>query len=152
MSTLPRILAAAAALSALIAGGCAPTIAVEAGTDATDPACGMVLVRTPETLDGLARRQTTSQSTTAWGDAGKAITLQCGVQQPGPSADCLSVTYGDTTVDWISAKVSTGWRFTTYGRTPAVELNVPDSLGLTQPGLTDLSDALTATTVTAHCE
>ncbi|TQL64076.1 uncharacterized protein DUF3515 [Rarobacter faecitabidus] len=131
--------------------GCAPTIAVEPAAHADDAACGLVLARTPQTMDGHPQRQTTAQATTAWGDAGAAIALRCGVEQPGPSADCVSITYGDVTVDWIAQETTTGWRFTTYGRTPAVEVAVPSSLGLTQPGLTDLTDALASTIVTAHC-
>ncbi len=153
MKVLGRVLCSvitAAVVAAL--GACSPTISVDAAVDATDPACGLVLARTPTTLDGLKQRQTTSQATTAWGDAGAAITLRCGVNQPPPSPDCLSISYGDVSMDWISEQTATGWRFTTYGRVPAIEVNVPDSLGLTQPGLTDLAPALEATTVTATCQ
>lgn len=146
-----RVAAVIAAFMIAAVGGCSPTIAVDAAPGAATPACGLILARTPTTLDGLPRRQTTSQATTAWGEPRSAITLRCGVEQPGPSTNCVSIGDDASSVDWISVQTETGWRFTTYGRDPAVEVNVPESLGLTQPGLIDLMPALANARVTARC-
>lgn len=133
--------------------GCAPTIATSAGPDATNPLCAMAILNAPEDLMNLPQRQTTSQATTAWGDAGRAITLRCGVEQPGPSADCLSITTSKGTYDWIASQTLSGWIFVTYGRTPALEVRVPTEAGLDQPSavLTDLATAAATLPVTATC-
>lgn len=109
---------------------CAPTIGVEAAPDAANPVCADVMLALPETLaDDLARVQTTSQATAAWGEPGAAVTLRCGVTPPGPSADCQRVESAAGTVDWIVATDGDGtWRFTTYGREPAVEVVAPPAV------------------------
>lgn len=145
---------AAVGLLAGVLAGCAPTIGVPAGPHATVPVCAKVILATPDTLVDQPRARTTSQATTAWGAAGSAITLTCGASQPPPSTDCVSLNNGlGGEDDWIAAKTTTGWRFTTYGRAPAIQLELPDVLGLTQPTapLADLSGAVDLLEVTAHC-
>lgn len=119
-----------ALLLVALAAGCAPTIAVDAAPDAANPACAPVMLALPETLAGdLTKAKTTSQATTAWGTAGAAVTLRCGVEPPGPSADCQQVESAKGTVDWIVRAADDGtWRFTTYGREPAVEVTVPPTI------------------------
>jgi hypothetical protein len=74
----------------------------------------------------LPKVKTDSQATAAWGAPGAAVTLRCGVTPPGPSADCQRVESPSGTVDWIVATDGEGtWRFTTFGREPAVEVVVP---------------------------
>jgi len=140
--------AALVALPALLVGGCVSAVPVTAATYATDPACASLILATPDSLgDGLGRRQTTAQATTAWGDP--AIVLRCGVEPPGPTTvRCETVTSADgTSIDWLVVQDVAGgtgdatptptagptpgvgapsdWTFTTYGRVPAVEVFVP---------------------------
>ncbi|RPF20456.1 DUF3515 family protein [Myceligenerans xiligouense] len=126
---LVAALPAAAALVATTA--CAPTIGVAAAPDAADPECAAVVLALPDALDeDLPRVDTNSQATAAWGAPGAAVTLRCGVEPPGPSAQCQSVESANgTTVDWIVATDDEGtWSFTTYGRDPAVEVVVPPAV------------------------
>lgn len=56
----------------------------------------------------------------AWGDP--AIIVRCGVESPGPTADdCV----GADGIDWVAHALSDGTMFTTYGRSPAIEVLVP---------------------------
>ena len=56
----------------------------------------------------------------AWGDP--AVVARCGVTPLGPTTlDCIEV----SGVDWVAEPLSDGVRFTTYGRSPAVEVLVP---------------------------
>lgn len=108
--------------------GCASAVPVDAATHATDPDCAALILATPDSLgDGLDRRRTTAQATTAWGDP--AIVLRCGVEPPGPTTDsCQTVTGTDgVSVDWLVVQddATDDWTFTTYGRVPATEVHVP---------------------------
>ncbi len=78
-------------------------------------------MRLPDDLGELARVQTTSQSSAAWGEGGDRVVLRCGVEPPGPTTDpCVSV----GAVDWVTTPPRDGSPtvYTTYGRTPAVEV------------------------------
>lgn len=126
-------IAAIAVAAALLLAGCSPTVALHpAPPHANDPHCADVMVRLPDTLDGgaagqLSRRTTDAQSTAAWGDPTSVI-LSCGVGVPSASAlPCIQI---DDAVYWLrdqdaAAKV---WRFTTFGRDPALQLTVSTSL------------------------
>ncbi len=58
----------------------------------------------------------------AWGDP--AIIATCGWPALGPTEqECLAV----DGVDWVAEPLSDGVRFTTFGRTPALEVLVPDA-------------------------
>ena len=77
------------------------------------------------TSDGRAEDDITdndlADSAAAWGEP--AIVARCGLAPPAPTADlCIHV----DGVDWISHRLSDGYAFTTYGRTPALEVLVPD--------------------------
>ncbi|WP_284293992.1 DUF3515 family protein [Luteimicrobium album] len=88
------------------------------------------------------------------GQRGGAITLRCGVAQPGPSDQCQSIANPDgTSVDWITAETSTGWTFVTYGRDPAIEVRVPRALGEGQPtvALVDVAPAVLDVRATTTC-
>jgi hypothetical protein len=134
---------------------CTPMIGVEAGEDATDPDCAPVMLALPDVVAGdLERADTNAQATAAWGEPGAAVTLRCGVTPPGPSADCQRIESGDGTVDWIVASGDDGtWRFTTYGREPAVEVTVPPAV--TQDHSTsfiaDLTRAVELVPATREC-
>lgn len=146
----------ATVLCVAVLTSCAPTVAVPVAPDATEPVCASVVLATPDTLLDLPRIRTTSQATTAWGAAGAAVTLRCGVEAPGPSADCLAIdaTGGrEAPVDWIATQTTSGWSFVTYGRSPAVQVQVPDSAGLGQPSavLADLGGAVALVSATERC-
>jgi hypothetical protein len=155
-------------LPALLVGGCASAVPVEAATHATDPACAALILATPDSLgDGLDRRHTTAQATTAWGDP--AIVLRCGVEPPGPTTErCETVTSPDGVgIDWLvvqdgaqatpsvaGAAPSPGdaaadWTFTTYGRVPAVEVHVPAAVAAGRS--TNFLDGLSAA-IAAHTQ
>lgn len=128
----PLLLAVATLGLAPLLAACTPTIGVPVAEDATDPVCAEVVLATPDELDDsgeLDRARTNSQATTAWGEPGAAVTLRCGVEAPGPSADCQSVESSAGSVDWIvSADEQGTWTFTTYGREPAVQVVIPPAV------------------------
>ncbi|MEG3616741.1 MULTISPECIES: DUF3515 domain-containing protein [Isoptericola] len=109
---------------------CTPTIGVEAAPDADDPDCAPVMLALPDVVAGdLERAKVNAQATAAWGEPGAAVTLRCGVEQPGPSPDCQRIETANGSVDWIVESNDTGtWRFTTYGRSPAIEVTVPPAV------------------------
>ncbi|HEY0117699.1 MAG TPA: DUF3515 family protein [Cellulomonas sp.] len=93
---------AVVALAAVLLAGCSSAVPVTPATHATDPDCASLILATPDSLgDGLGRRHTTAQATTAWGDP--AIVLRCGVEPPGPTTErCETVTSADgPSVDWL---------------------------------------------------
>ena len=101
--------ACAVALPAVLVGGCASAVPVEAATHATDPACAALILATPDSLgDGLGRRNTSAQATTAWGNP--AIVLRCGVEPPGPTTQrCETVTSPDgASIDWLVVQDDAG--------------------------------------------
>ncbi len=159
-------------LPTLLVGGCASAVPVTAAPHATDPACAALVLATPDSLgDGLSRRHTTAQATTAWGDP--AIVLRCGVEPPGPTTErCVTVTSPDgPPIDWLvvqddgsgasaaptpgtpptatAAPTATAWTFTTYGRVPAVEVDVPAAVALQRS--TSFLDGL-STAIAAHTD
>ncbi|GGM15789.1 DUF3515 domain-containing protein [Promicromonospora citrea] len=148
---------AAAALALAGLTGCAPTIGVEVAPHAADPACAEVMLAVPDELgDDLPKVQTDSQATAAWGEPGGAVTMRCGVEQLGPSADCQHVDSGNgTTVDWIVTTDDAGtWSFVTYGREPAVEVLVPPAVteDHSTSFIADLAGAVTQVPATKECQ
>ncbi|MFG6401684.1 MULTISPECIES: DUF3515 family protein [unclassified Microbacterium] len=118
-----RLLAAGTVLAAILSlSACAGTVAMQPGPAADDPACAAVSVRLPDTIAGQARRWTDAQATAAWGDPASVL-LTCGVRVPGPSElTCQSV----DGVDWLvdESEAPKYYTFTTFGRTPAVEVYI----------------------------
>ncbi|RLK49372.1 DUF3515 family protein [Microbacterium telephonicum] len=106
----------------LVAGSltaCSSTVSMKPAADANDPACAAVTTALPDSVDGQTRRWTDAQATGAWGDP-STVLLTCGVTEPGPTElVCQSV----DNVDWIiDDSEAPNYRFTTYGRSPAVEV------------------------------
>jgi hypothetical protein len=134
---------------------CAPTIGATPAPDAANPDCAPVMLALPESLGvDLDKAKTNAQATAAWGEPGAAVTLRCGVTPPGPSADCQSVEGPLNTVDWIVMAADDGtWRFTTYGREPAVEVVVPPTVTAEHSTsfIADLGQAVGAIDATAEC-
>ena len=109
------------ALGPLLAS-CSGAVEVTAPAEASSPACHAAAARWPVSVGNQQRVDTTSDSPAvrAWGDP--AVIARCGVAPPGPTTDqCLDV----SGVDWVAHRLSDGVRFTTYGRTPAIEVLVP---------------------------
>lgn len=140
-------------MAALVLAGCAGPLAVEAGPDATDPACAGLLAALPRTVAGAQARQTSGTGTAAWGEP--AVLLRCGVTPTGPtSRECVGVEAPDgSVVDWVLlASDDSGAILTTYGRRPAVEVEVPAGYGpATLSVLPDLGPAVAALPVEAAC-
>ena len=117
------VVAIAAVLAGVSLAGCARTVIVEPAQDAANPECADIMLTLPDEIAGEQARRTSSQGTKAWGDPSIAV-LRCGVTPPGPTTDrCVSV----SGVDWISSPTDdddSTWVFTSYGRTPAVEVLV----------------------------
>ncbi len=104
---------------ALTLVGCSSTVSLDPAAGANDPACAAVTVRLPDAVDGQQRRWTDAQATGAWGDPASVI-LTCGLDAPGPSELPCQTAGG---VDWlIDDSDAPNYRFTSYGRTPAVEV------------------------------
>lgn len=145
-------------VSGLTLSACTPVISVQAGKYATEPICADVVLALPDVVLDQEKVKTTSQATAAWGEAGKAITFTCGVESPDPTTeDCQSITtnvYGvEETFDWIMVKGDSGFTFVSYGREPAMMVQVPNSLNAQQPtaALLDVANAVSKITATHAC-
>ncbi|WP_130414418.1 DUF3515 family protein [Xylanimonas ulmi] len=134
---------------------CTPTIAVDAAPDAANPACAPVMLALPDVLAGdLDKARTAAQATAAWGTGGAAVTLRCGVTPPGPSPDCQQVESNAGTVDWIVEAGDDGtWRFTTFGRDPAIEVIAPPAVteNHSTSFIADLAPAITKIPQSTPC-
>ncbi|KQP01330.1 DUF3515 domain-containing protein [Leifsonia sp. Leaf264] len=135
-------------LAAVALTGCASAVSLEPAADAKSTACADVVVRLPATVADQASRETGAQGTGAWGDPA-AVLLRCGVPTPGPTTEeCVSV----NGVDWIQDDSDAPrYRFTTFGRTPAVEviLDYDEVSGSTT--LADLASAVSVIEPTSQC-
>lgn len=117
-------------------------------------ACAEVVAALPAELAGAGRRQTTGGAgTAAWGDP--AILLRCGVDPVVVSTQpCVGVPGGQgDEVDWVVlASDSTGAIVRTFGREPAVEVEVPGSYGPAPVSvLPALGEAVSVVPATAVC-
>lgn len=111
---------AAGALAAALTG-CAGDVPMQAAPDANNPACADVIVRLPDSVDGLERRYTNAQATGAWGDPA-GVLLYCGITPSGPTTDsCVNVNGVDWILDESRAPL---YRFEAYGRSPGLEIVV----------------------------
>ncbi len=125
--TTPRRTARAGVLPALCAlalllGACSTGVEVSVPAGGSSAACAAVAARWPTTVGGKATVDTSpaAPAVHAWGDP--PVIARCGLPEPGPTTDqCLGV----SGVDWVAHRLSDGVRFTTYGRSPAIEVLVP---------------------------
>jgi hypothetical protein len=104
--------------------GCSASIDVTEPAEAGSTACRSAAAQWPNTVGGQSLRPTSSSSDAvrAWGDP--AIIARCGLPPIGPTTDqCLDV----SGVDWVAHQLTDGVRFTTYGRSPAIEVLVPSA-------------------------
>lgn len=123
----PTTRPARAALAALVVltgalAGCASGVEVTSPAQATSAPCTAVAANWPEHVGGHARADVRDDpaGVAAWGDP--AIIARCGVAPLAPTTqECLGV----DDVDWVLEPLSDGTRFTSYGRSPAMEILVP---------------------------
>lgn len=149
--------AGAAALAAIVLVGASAcgSVSVPAGPDAADPACAPIVLDAPQSLLGQQRHETTSQGTLAWGSGDDAIVLRCGVRPPGPTTDACTrlEDSSGTSVDWIVREENGIVTFTTFGRTPAVDITVPRKVAPDQPSAAplELAGLIAPLPVKAQC-
>lgn len=128
--------------------GCAGTVSMQPAESANEPLCADVTARLPATVAGLERRWTDAQATGAWGDPA-AVLLTCGVTPPGPTTLVCQEVGG---VDWIiDDSAAPKYRFTTYGRTPAVQVYLDYDLVSGGAALQALSPILEQLPENAEC-
>lgn len=134
--------------SSLALAGCAGIVPMQPAADANNPGCAPVIVRLPETVADQKKRETNAQSTGAWGEPA-TILLHCGVEVPGPSTlPCVEV----NGIDWLeddSQKPT--YRYTTFGRTPAVEVVLDSEKVSGTTTLVDLAGAVEKIPATITC-
>ncbi len=147
---LPRLAAAASVTVMALAGltACSQPVPFDPAPDAADPDCAAVVVRLPDEVAGQDERETNAQGTGAWGSPASVL-LRCGVEPPGPTTlRCVSV----DDVDWIiDESDAPRYRFTTYGRTPAVEVIVDNDVVAGTTAIADLSPAVAAIPAEGGC-
>lgn len=138
--------------------GCAQTVVLDPAKGAADPACAPVMVRLPESVGGHDQRKTDAQATSAWGTPA-VVLLRCGVPSPAPTATLPCFTVDG--VDWLrDESADPNFVFTTYGRTPAIEVvidsdgdpNNPDDGVSGLEALTDLANAVKELPAVGACE
>lgn len=145
---IPRTLAIVGAVIALAAGltGCTNAVSMSAAPSANAAACAAVQVRLPATVDSkFDLRNTNAQATAAWGDPEVAI-YHCGVAVPTVS-DLPCFSQGG--VDWIRDDRGDQVVYTTFGRSPAVQV-VVDSTKTTSSVVQELSDAVSSLPKDGH--
>jgi hypothetical protein len=139
--TARRLVAAAtlAAAAASLLSGCSAAVSLEPADAADDPDCAYVTVSLPPTVADLPKRDTDAQATGAWGSPA-SILLRCGVAVPEPTTlECTTV----NGVDWIiDDSDAPNYRFTTYGRDPAIEVIMDSDVVPSSTVLVDLEPAI----------
>ena len=111
-----------AVLTGALVGCSSIEVTVPAGGGSA--ACRSAATHWPKTVGGHSLRATSSSSSAvrAWGEP--PIIARCGLPAIGPTTDpCLDV----SGIDWVAHQLSDGVRFTTYGRSPAIEILVPSA-------------------------
>ncbi|MGW0706709.1 DUF3515 family protein [Streptomyces sp. NPDC002643] len=113
------------------------TYTFAAAPDAGAPACTRISEEFPERLAGLERGATDTVGAAVWGDG--AVIARCGFAMPGATTDPCTQVDG---VDWV-------WRsdedregralLITYGREPALEVQVAPDKAATDAVLVGLS-------------
>ncbi|WP_371030111.1 DUF3515 family protein [Pseudoclavibacter sp. JSM 162008] len=141
------VVATAASIVLLTACNSA-SVPMEPAPDAAAPECAEVSVRLPSTVDGLELRLTNAQATGAWGSPASVL-LRCGVPTPGPTTDYCQNLNG---IDWVlDDSQAPTYRFTSYGRTPAVEVILDSDVVSGTAVLIDLEDAVEKLPKTGAC-
>lgn len=144
-SRRPRALAVALCLPLVAAlSACTAAVSLEAAPDANNPGCADVTVRLPDTVGALDALETDAQATGAWGDP-VAVILRCGVEVPGPSTQ-LCIEIPGTGISWLlDDSDAPNYRYTSYGRDPAVSVAVDTEIISAGVALDDLANAVSFT-------
>ncbi|MDP4634406.1 MAG: DUF3515 domain-containing protein [Pontimonas sp.] len=126
-------------VGASILGGCAPTVALEPAVNANTPECANMMVRLPDTVAELPRRNVNAQSTAAWGEP-VAVIVRCGLPTPPPSTLPCATVEG---IDWLrDDSDAPSFVFTTYGLDPATEVIVDSAVVSGTSVLRDIARAV----------
>ena len=128
--------------------GCAGIVPMQPAPDANNPDCASVIVRLPDLVAEQTKRETNAQATGAWGQPA-AVLLTCGVSVPGPTTlPCVEV----NGIDWIEDDSEAPlYRYTTFGRTPAVEVAIDSQVVSGTTVLVDLGYAVSFLPQTGQC-
>ena len=95
-------------------------VALPAGADSAP--CQALTALWPSLVSSQPARAVSVQSPAAQAWGNPAVIAICGYDAPAPSTlECLSV----DGVDWLVQRRSDGVQFTTYGRSPAMDVLVP---------------------------
>lgn len=133
--------------------GCSGPVRISAAPEGASQACAEVAALLPNSLAGAARRDTTGGAgSAAWGDP--AILLRCGEEVVlATTQPCVGVPGTGDEVDWVVlASDDTGSIVRTFGRDPAVEVEVPAEYGPAPVSvLPELDAAVTVVPATAVC-
>ncbi|SDN93677.1 Protein of unknown function [Cryobacterium flavum] len=123
----------------LLLAGCAAAVPLTPAADATNVACADVIVHLPSTVADERSRETNAQGTGAWGDPA-AVLLHCGVPVPAPTTlPCLNI----NGIDWIEDDSDAPtYRYTTYGRDPAIEVVIDSEAVSGSTALVDVANAV----------
>ncbi len=135
-----RLVVTALAAAALGLGltGCTNAVAMQPAPSANAAACAAAQVRLPDTVSStLTLRNTTAQATAAWGSP-SAVLYHCGV--PVPTVSDLPC-FAKGSVDWIRDDRGGQIVYTTFGRSPAVQV-VIDTTKATDSVLQDIGPAV----------
>ncbi|MEU3333971.1 DUF3515 family protein [Streptomyces sp. NPDC006668] len=111
-------------------------------------ACRRVVDGYPSGLAGLERADVGVPGAAVWGDG--AVTARCGLEPPAATIDaCVNV----DDVDWVwRPKAHDGRKvLVTYGRDPAVEIEISDRVTAVDDVLVELSGAVRPLAPHARC-
>ncbi len=116
--------------------------------DAVNVSCADVTVHLPATVAEQESRETNAQATGAWGNPA-AVLLRCGVPVPAPTTlPCLNI----NGIDWIEDDSDAPtYRYTTYGRDPAIEIVLDSTVVSGSTALVDLASAVGYVPATGGC-
>jgi hypothetical protein len=143
--------------------GCSSAVGVEPAPEGYAQECAQVYTALPDSIAGLQRRETTAQGAAAWtgvpagSDDGREVTvvLRCGVEQLSAletAGGCQQVEGDGATVDWIPVDDGDGrTTWTTYGRAPAVSLQMPADGDVTLAAPQAVAKAVSLVEQTSAC-
>ena len=137
-----------AVVAAVALTGCAGIVPMQPADDANNPDCASVIVRLPDLVADQPKRETNAQATGAWGSPASVL-LTCGVTVPGPTTlPCVEI----NGIDWIEDDTDAPlYRYTTFGRTPAVEIAIDSDAVSGTTALVDLGAAVSYLPQTGKC-
>lgn len=138
----------ASVIALLLLAGCSREVDVDdakpVGTAVS--ACRALVDGLPDKIGGIERRKDNGDFGAAYGDP--PIVLRCGVADPDLATDCLDV----GGVQWSPEDATGGVILHTIGRSPAVELLVPEDYREDNAWLSDLGPAVAKhTTLAKSC-